>query len=61
MTFALCGIIFFSASVAFSARNSCQNEKIALMKMTATMAHESWGIPPMYASTAATHSMIANR
>ena len=31
--------------MAFSARNSCQNEKIALMKMTAKIAQPSCGHP----------------
>ncbi len=61
MTLALCGIICLSASVAFSARNSCQNEKIALMKMTAKIAQPSWGMPATNARMPPTHSMIAKR
>ena len=45
-TRANCGRSFFSASAAFSARNSCQNEKIALITTTAQIAQPSCGILP---------------
>ena len=45
-TRANCGKSILSASAAFSARNSCQNEKIALITMTAQIAQPSCGILP---------------
>ncbi len=50
-----------SASVAFSALNSCQNEKMALMTMTAQTAQPSCGILPMKAMAPPTQRSSAIR
>ena len=61
MTRANVGSSFLSASVAFSALNSCQNEKTALMTTTAQTAQPSCGIWPMKAMTPPAHRSSAIR
>ena len=59
ITLAVEGRIFFSAATAFSASNSCQKLKIALIMITAMIAKPSWGVPLINASMLAPQSSSA--
>jgi len=61
MTRQVCGRIFLSASVAFSARYSWKKLKTPLMILTAQTAMPNCGICAKKAPMPATHSIIAMR
>ncbi len=60
MTFALGGSMFLSASMAFSARYSWTNAKIAFTRMTMMIATPRAAWSEANARTVATHSRMAN-
>ena len=48
-------------SAALSARFSCTKENTALIRITPKIAIPNWGMPPITASTPATHSISAKK